>query len=482
MIAVHSDTANEVLNDESVAGHSNVMPMAAVGWSLAEIAFPFSISFVGYFSITIVGQIFAGRFSTAVIGGYGLATMIVNSFAFAAVTGLCGGLDTLISQAYGASPSHKMISIFAQRGTLCFLTLTFPVWILFYFSHAWLSALSFADPAIVDVTARLLQILIVIIPVWVVSEVLNTTLAAINCTVELFFACILAAGLNPVVLYVLLTVFDVGFEGLGVAWAITITLLFIATCITTSFTRSLYSSFKGWNWKQSVRRWMPLLRLSVPSMLIMMCEWAAFEVNIIISARFLERDAFAAIVICQQIYCALLPVPVAIGYAISIKVGNFVGAKEAVNARRTAIIGLFSVLVCALIGDALLVAAKVPLARLFSSHPVVHQIAIDTLPYCALLFTFDSLLGVFTNVMRGVGEPTRAAICTTIGWWILGIPLGVLLHHFKLLDGPKAFYVGPAAGLLVSCVLTSIHVFLYTSFEQNDDLADHIDEIIEDDE
>ncbi|CUG93675.1 Hypothetical protein, putative [Bodo saltans] len=471
-------------DDDDECSHApDPAPWRLVGKSLLHLAVPTSISFVGYFSVTIIAQIYAGRFGVEVVAGYGLATMLVNSVAFAAVTGLCGGLDTLISQAFGKSSSHKMISVFAQRGVLCFQCLMVPMCILFGCSRWWLSALAFADEEVVNVTASLLEILVVMLPVWVLSEVFMTTLTAVNATVEVFIGTIGAALLHPLTLYLILDVAGAGFQGLAVGWAITIAMMFVLTCLASIYTRSLYiAGFHGWDCREAMRQWRPLLSMCVPAMAIMLCEWSAFEVNVMLSARFLSQEVFAAVVVCQQLYCAMLPIPVAMGYATTVKVGNYIGAKKPETARRAAMAGIVITVTLSAVGAAVLALARTPLSSLFSSHPHVQQVAVDTLPAAAVMFVFDASLGAFTAVLRGVGEPGKAALCTTIGWWVIGIPCAILLHYCGPSSlGAKCFYYGPTIGLLVACGLTAWLVFCRVEYVENDSVAQHFEDSADDD-
>jgi multidrug resistance protein, MATE family len=481
-VDVRTTTDDE--DDDEVLCVPDPAPYGLVCKSLLHLAVPTSVSFVGYFSVTIIAQVYSGRFGVDVVAGYGLATMIVNSVAFAAVTGLCGGLDTLISQAYGKSPSHKMISIFAQRGIVCFQILMVPMCILFGCSRWWLSALSFADEQVVDVTASLLEILVVMLPVWVLSEVLMTTLTAVNATVEVFLGTIGSALLHPLTLYLILDVWNAGFQGLAVGWAITITMMFVLTCLASIYTKSMYSAgFTGWNCRESMRQWRPLLSMCIPAMGIMLCEWSAFEVNVMLSARFLSQEVFAAVVICQQLYCAMLPIPVAMGYATTVKVGNYVGAKKPETARRAAMAGIVITVTLSAVGATVLALARTPLSSLFSSHPHVQQVAVVTLPAAAVMFVFDASLGAFTAVLRGVGEPGMAAICTTIGWWVIGIPCAILLHYFGPASlGAKCFYYGPTIGIFVACCLTAWLVFCKIEYVENDNVAQHFEDSSSDDE
>ena len=54
-------------------------------------------------SVEIINLIFIGQLNDPIsIAGIGLGTLLVNVIGISVTTGICGGLDTLVSQAYGA--------------------------------------------------------------------------------------------------------------------------------------------------------------------------------------------------------------------------------------------------------------------------------------------------------------------------------------------------------------------------------------------
>ena len=65
---------------------------------------------------------------------------------------------------------------------------------------------------------------------------------------------------------------------------------------------------------------------------------------------------------------------------------------------------------------------------------------------------FDGLQGVATGALRGAGDTRTPMICTLLGYWGLGLPLGWYLGFSKG-RGVTGLWIGLAAGLFVAGVL-----------------------------
>jgi MATE family multidrug resistance protein len=430
-------------------------------WSLA---LPFTFSFAAYFSLNIIGQLFAGTFSVDEMAGYGLAMMILNSVGFSVVTGLSGGLDTILSQAYGANPRHPMIAIYAQRALVLFSLITVvPACFLFPFSRQWLTDVRAAEPGVIDAAAELLELLTLSVPLWVLSELVMTILGCINATKETFVATVSAAVLNPLLLYLFVTKEWIGYQGLAIAHSANVLVLFSVQLLAAAYTGSMYTFYNGkWPIRDLFQGWAMILRLAVPSMVLMLCEWAAYEVNVLLSARFLTKHHFAAVLICQQLDNSLLACPLAIGTSVTIKVGNYVGAGDKPRAKIAAAAGAAMMALSALVGAVLLASMRTVLPQLFSRDATVRASVEETLSFVAVFFFFDCMLCAWTSILRALGEQRKAAVAAVLSWWAVGIPLGVLLFHMDATLGARAFFLGPAAGLVLGNFLCVFFVLTST--------------------
>lgn len=96
---------------------------------LLRLAIPVVLAELGWFSMTIVDTIMVGPLGPAAIGATGIGSSAFYSFAIFGM-GLLLGLDTLVSQAFGAGKRDDCHNSLAQ-GVYLSLILTAPLMFLF---------------------------------------------------------------------------------------------------------------------------------------------------------------------------------------------------------------------------------------------------------------------------------------------------------------------------------------------------------------
>ena len=79
-------------------------------------------------------------------------------------------------------------------------------------------------------------------------------------------------------------------------------------------------------------------------------------------------------------------------------------------------------------------------------------LAAGLLPIAALFQVFDGIQVVGTGVLRGVGDTRAPMILNLLGFWVLGIPMGIALAYGAGL-GARGMWWGLAAGLMAVAAL-----------------------------
>jgi len=144
-------------------------------------------------------------------------------------------------------------------------------------------------------------------------------------------------------------------------------------------------------------------------------------------------------------------VPFAISAAASVRVGQAVGrvsASEAAAAGWTAI-GFGAGFMLAM--SAVLVGVPGRIAGGFTREPLVIAAAVPLLLVGAAFQFFDGVQVTATGALRGMGNTHAGLIVQVIGYWVVGLPLGVWLgFHQKM--GAVGLWVGLCAGLMIAGV------------------------------
>jgi MATE family multidrug resistance protein len=144
-------------------------------------------------------------------------------------------------------------------------------------------------------------------------------------------------------------------------------------------------------------------------------------------------------------------VPFAISAAASVRVGQSVGRGDAAGAAAAGwtAIGLGAGFMLSMSG--LLVSVPAKIAGGFTHGPDVIRAAVPLLLVGAAFQFFDGVQVTATGALRGLGNTHAGLVVQLIGYWVVGLPLGLWLGFGRKM-GAVGLWIGLAAGLLIAGV------------------------------
>ena len=275
--------------------------------------------------------------------------------------------------------------------------------------------------------------------------------------VIVFVAVAFNALFNWVFMFGNLGVPAMGIAGSGLATSLSSALMFagLAVAVLTEKKFRRYRLF-GRFWRSDWPRFKTLLRLGLPIAGIL-----AFEVTIFNAAAFLmgliDADSLAAHAIAIQIASISFMVPLGLNQAVTVRVGLAYGAGNPEGVSRagwTALaIGVSFMALMALVMvflPHLLISAFIDLSD--PANARVIALAVSFLAFAALFQIFDGAQAVASGMLRGLHDTKVPMIYAAIGYWGVGLPLGVLLAFHFGFNG-VGIWIGLASGLAVVAVL-----------------------------
>jgi MATE family multidrug resistance protein len=150
-------------------------------------------------------------------------------------------------------------------------------------------------------------------------------------------------------------------------------------------------------------------------------------------------------------------IPVGVAQATSVIVGQAVGRGDPHGARRAVGAGLVTGVGFMAFTAVLFLGLPEPLSRLFSDDADVVAVAAALLPIAGVFQVFDGLQVVAAGALRGIGDTRVPMILILVGFWLVGLPVCVLLG-FTLGVGPRGIWWGLAIGIGVVAILLALRI------------------------
>ena len=248
-----------------------------------------------------------------------------------------------------------------------------------------------------------------------------------------------------------------GIVGSGIATSLSSLLMFVGMALVVTLDRRFrrYRLF-GRFWRSDWPRFRQLMRLGLPIAAMM-----AFETTLFNAATFLMgiigAASLAAYAIVIQLSSISFMIPLGVNQAATVRVGIAHGAGDANGVSRagwTAYgVGVGFMALAALVMISmphLLISMFIDIGN--PANAEVIAISATFLVFAALFQIVDGAQAVGAGMLRGLHDTGVPMIIAAIGYWGVGLPLGVVLaFHFGMAG--VGIWIGLSAGLAVVAVL-----------------------------
>ena len=255
------------------------------------------------------------------VAGIGLATATINMLCNSILVGLNGAQETLVSQAYGMK-ELQLCGRYFNRGLLLLFVFYVPLVVFLFFAEKILVAVG-QDPATAEVAGHLVQRFIPAIFLWSVVDLLKRFLTCCNYAFVPLVAMVVGSVLHMLWLWLFVTVFEMGVNGVPMAMVMTESLKLLIIFI---YARSLPEMEDAlfWPTMDVFTGWGQYLKLSIPTILMLLPEWWAFEFLIIMAGYIGVKDQ-AVMVVSLNLLGLMWMFPLGFSEAAAAVVGNSMG-------------------------------------------------------------------------------------------------------------------------------------------------------------
>lgn len=252
-----------------------------------------------------------------------------------------------------------------------------------------------------------------------------------------------------------------GMGGVGCGWAsaIVITGQLLAMVLIVSRSRIRVTGALSRFSRPDSREIVRLVKLGLPIGVTNFMEVGMFAIVTLLIGR-LGAEAVAAHMIAANVGGMMFMVPMALGMAVSIRVGFNVGTGDLDAARRSGWVAIGLSLGFAVLAAVFVYGLRGPIAGLYSSDPMVLLLAVDLLLFVAFFQLFDDSQVAALGALRGFKDTRTTMWIAMVSYWGVGLPVGVALGFGWVdidgFDGVRGFWTGLVAGLGVAAVVLTL--------------------------
>ncbi|QTN33712.1 MATE family efflux transporter [Akkermansiaceae bacterium] len=192
------------------------------------------------------------------------------------------------------------------------------------------------------------------------------------------------------------------------------------------------------------------LGIGFPASIQMICEVSAFSAAGLMMGRFGET-AMAAHQVALMCAATAFMVPLGLSMALSVRIGSANGAGQHHRLRKIVVSGWWLGACWAAIGAAFFLILGTWVSSLFIDEAPVIALSAKILIVVGVFQLFDSLQVGSVSMLRGLHDAHVPALMGFVAYWIIGLPVAVLLS-MKFDFGAVGVWCGLAVGLLVACI------------------------------
>lgn len=406
---------------------------------ILNLALPVIAAELGWIFMGVVDTIMVGPLGPSVIGAVSLGNAMFDVAAIFGI-GLLLGLDTVVSQSFGAGRIAECDSWLWQG---CFLALAATPLLMGMVEASIPLMSSFGvNPEVLSTSVPYLRAVNWSLPPLLLYAAFRRYLQGMSRVWPVMIALLTANIVNAAGNYVLLPAFGVA----GVGWS---------TCISRLYMLSVLAAYAFLREPVLMRRVEPprlaafreLLRLGLPAAGQILLEVGVFATATVLAGK-LQPDSLAAHHIVLNVAGTTFMVPLGLSSAGAVVVGQAIGSGDPQRAKRSGWITIG--LAAAFMSIAALCFLVIPshIIRVFTRDAGVLAIAVPLLFVAAVFQIFDGVQVTITGVLRGTGDTRTPMLANLVAHWLLGLPAGYLLC-FVIGYGVSGLWMGLSFGLII---------------------------------
>ncbi|KUI56889.1 hypothetical protein VP1G_04224 [Cytospora mali] len=413
--------ADEILNEQweaAVAAGKIQTTWQREAKTIAVYSRSLIITFLLQYSINVASIFAVGHIGKIELGAVSLATMTANITCLAPFQGLATSLDTLCAQAYGSGHKH-LVGLQIQRMTCFLLVLFFPLIVLWMYSTEILATM-IPEYRSAELAGMYLKIYLLAVPAFIVFEGGKRFVQAQGLFQATTYVLLIAAPLNVFLNWFFVWHLELGFIGAPISVVITQNLLPVLLIAYVHYIdgKQCWGGFS----KRALSNWGPMIRLSIPGMIMVEAEWFAFEVLTLATGQF-GSTYLAAQSILITITSTTFQIPFPLAIASSTRIANLIGAGLVDAARTCAKVAFWAGCLVGILNVTILSTLRYQLPLLFTTDGDVVDLVAHVMPICAVMQFVDCQAAISHGLLRGTGKQEFGGYANLFAYYVVALPI-----------------------------------------------------------
>lgn len=430
--------------------------------TLFALALPMMIAQLANTAMGFVDTLMAGRVSPQDLAAVALGNSIWVP-VFLLTTGVVLATTPNVAKRFGAG-QHDQIGPLVRQALWMGLGVGCLAAVAMWNAEPVLHLLS-VEPALIEPTMAYLRAVACSFPAVGLYQVLRCYSDGLGHTrpsmVIGILGLLLNIPLNYIFIYGKLGVPAMG--GVGCGWATALVFLFLFLAMLFWVRRAeyyqpsrLFERFDLPCWPELSR----LLAVGIPIGIAVFAEASIFSVIALLIGA-LGATVVAGHQIALNFTSLIFMIPLSLGMAITVRIGQALGRDAPRDARFVAGLGIATGLIFACFSATLMLLFSEQIARIYTADPAVIQVAAALFFYAALFQFSDVVQVTAAGALRGYQDTRMTMVFTLFAYWGIGLPLGYMLGLTDILgeaSGPAGLWQGLIAGLSCAAILLSVRL------------------------
>ena len=434
---------------------------------LVRLGWPVLIAQLAVMANNVIDTIMAGRYGTLDLAAVGIGSSIYFS-VFVALMGVLLALTPIVAHMYGAG-RHAEIGEELRQSIWLAGALTLVSVGLFAYPEPFLEVAR-VEPALEAKVRAYLHALAWSLPASLLFRVFYSFSTAISrprtVMALTLIGLALKVPLNWVFMYGNLGAPELGSTGCAVATSLISWIICVLAWAWCWFAPGYqpYRVFARWSWPDA-KALGRILSLGLPIGLTFFIDVTGFTFMALFIAR-LGALYSAAHQIAANLAALAFMLPLALGNAARVVVGQSLGARHPARARAAGITGLALALACAAVAGALLYVFADAIAGLYAGDAELRRVAAGLIAFVAVYHLFDAVQAVTVNVLRGYKRSVVPMLIYAVALWGVGLgggyAVGLTSVDLAWLGlstpmGAPGFWLAAIASLVLASVLVTAY-------------------------